>query len=538
MPNVGFKMGTQDALNKLTTITEGIFYLTSDTNRLYIGKADNKLSPVNEGVLTVPAVANLPSTEAEGRITGAFYYATSENVLCVWNGQKWVQINNIVTNSSMSKTIGTVTSGVSLTTQVADNRAVNNTVQATVNFTGEKGITVAKNGDNGIKISGDPITVATSASDNVATSTFKSASNSTNGKVAIAGGDNVTVTASGDTITIKAEDKYVNNVSITNIAEGFEVFGTYNTSGSETTHTTFNPVIALKADADTDATEVKFSSGTATLPVYTSAQVDQIETGLLNKLDSELKAFNAMEYKGTVGTTGTISALPSSGVENGNAYLVSGSLTYGGKTYPSGTLAVAVGEETDGVLTSVSWDFVTGSTADTTYSGVIIADGTLQLNASTGGDPVASVNVKGGTDITVSKNNSGSNQVYTVNHATYNGTSFGDVTTTQPSAMTALQSNYTVEAITGITVSNGHVTGVTTKSYTIKDTNVSLASTTATVAESGTDNKVKVSHKTILSNGLGSEVTADAAEFSIESSSLQVEAKTGSVAIDLVWGTF
>ena len=99
MPNVGFKMGTQDALNKLTTVEEGIFYLTSDTNRLYIGKSGNKIAPVNEGVQTVAAVANLPTSESEGRITGAFYYATLENILCVWNGQSWVQINNIITNT-------------------------------------------------------------------------------------------------------------------------------------------------------------------------------------------------------------------------------------------------------------------------------------------------------------------------------------------------------------------------------------------------------------------------------------------------------
>ena len=72
MANVGFKLGTQakvDALLKTpgTSVVEGCFYLTSDTHRLYIGQkatADDtnaQLFPVNEGVITVANVADLPT---------------------------------------------------------------------------------------------------------------------------------------------------------------------------------------------------------------------------------------------------------------------------------------------------------------------------------------------------------------------------------------------------------------------------------------------------------------------------------------------
>ena len=70
------------------TIEDGAFYLTTDTHRLYVGQG-TELCSVNEGVTTVANVAALP----ESGIAGEFYYATEENVLCVFNGKTFVQIN-------------------------------------------------------------------------------------------------------------------------------------------------------------------------------------------------------------------------------------------------------------------------------------------------------------------------------------------------------------------------------------------------------------------------------------------------------------
>ena len=74
MANVGFLRGSQANLNTLMTgktgIKEGSFYLTNDTNRLYIGKTGGEVAAVNEGVITVDAVANLPT--GSNRITGSF----------------------------------------------------------------------------------------------------------------------------------------------------------------------------------------------------------------------------------------------------------------------------------------------------------------------------------------------------------------------------------------------------------------------------------------------------------------------------------
>ena len=83
---------------------EGTFYLTTDTHRLYIGRtvtADSLTPtgfttktipiPVNEGILTVANVNDLPA-DAHAN-PGEFYYLSSSNILCVYNGTHWVQIN-------------------------------------------------------------------------------------------------------------------------------------------------------------------------------------------------------------------------------------------------------------------------------------------------------------------------------------------------------------------------------------------------------------------------------------------------------------
>jgi hypothetical protein len=99
---IKFLRGTQDNLNTLITAggaSEGAFYLTSDTQRLYIGKTVNgQVIPVsvNQGVVTVATLADLPggANNLTGvKTPGEFYYVTALNALCVYNGKDWVQVN-------------------------------------------------------------------------------------------------------------------------------------------------------------------------------------------------------------------------------------------------------------------------------------------------------------------------------------------------------------------------------------------------------------------------------------------------------------
>lgn len=109
MANVMFKRGVQDEIAKylLTAstdiaqdATEGTFYLTTDTDRLYIGRKDRDSDrviavPVNQGVINVTSVSDLPGED--NAYPGQFYYITDNNILCVYSGTgatgHWVQIN-------------------------------------------------------------------------------------------------------------------------------------------------------------------------------------------------------------------------------------------------------------------------------------------------------------------------------------------------------------------------------------------------------------------------------------------------------------
>jgi hypothetical protein len=86
--NLKFLRGLQSALP--TAGTDGYFYLTTDTHRLYTS-IDGKVVPVNEGVTTVADLNAL--TSVTGANAGDFFYCTQENILCVFNGQTFVQIN-------------------------------------------------------------------------------------------------------------------------------------------------------------------------------------------------------------------------------------------------------------------------------------------------------------------------------------------------------------------------------------------------------------------------------------------------------------
>ena len=196
MANVGFKLGLQSALDALlaqgteANAVEGSFYLTSDTNRLYIGKADGSLKAVNAGVVTVANVAALPNVTSENKaaVAGQFYYATAENILCVYNGQSWTQINSVVKNTGLTNTVSAeenvATIGTSVTqtggSAVQDSFAIEATGGLTITSTGSAS-------DPKITIAGDKLTLGSSAADNKATISVTSTSGENDSAVTVLG---------------------------------------------------------------------------------------------------------------------------------------------------------------------------------------------------------------------------------------------------------------------------------------------------------------------------------------------------------------
>ena len=538
MAYVGFKLGTQAALDTMytnKTATEGIFYLTNDTNRLYIGKTGGEVAAVNEGVITVNAVANLPT--GSNRMTGSFYYATAENVLCVFNGSSWVQINAIVTNKSMGTDLNDASGTVTVKTTITDSQNKSLNTQYTV--TGANGITVSSTG-TAMTITGDPISVAAMAgSSNDATVSVTSTSGTTDDSFGIKGGSNVTVTAADDIITVTAKDTTIKSVSTTNHAtSGFNIIVT--DSDNVEKQGQLDPIIKIGKDES----GVKFVNGAADLDVYTISEVDGLISKTNNDFEAALRGFNAMEYKGTVGTSTADhgATLPTTNVKSGYSYLVTGDNFVGtdGKSYPAGTLVVAYGiEDEAGYLNPIQWSYVTGSVTDTQYTGTAISGG-MTLTQKNNNAVVMSLKAQAdeNSDIVITSSaNSGTSQILSFAHKKYSDSVTGTDDTTQPDTMTAV-STYDIPVISSITIKNGHVTGYTTKTYKVIDTNSSLSIATTFSADTNKTTGT-VAQAFTLTNGKN-QGTISNSNFTINSSSLEVTVnsdKTG-LAMNLVWGSF
>lgn len=219
MANVLFKRGRQANLPK-SDIIDGAFYLTTDTNRLYVGN-NTELVELNKSITVVESVGDLPKTGVE---VGQFYYISGENkhagavdnngnilavVTSIVNGNpQWTQVNPDTVDGNDRLSDVAITKG--------SYDAVNNVIPYTLSFTikdkagkGIETITKTLNVAPSDIISKADVSVSTSSSGgNAATITtkIKDTSNnnalSTGGSFSIAGGDNVTVTQKDGVVTI------------------------------------------------------------------------------------------------------------------------------------------------------------------------------------------------------------------------------------------------------------------------------------------------------------------------------------------------
>ena len=91
MANVSFKRGLSTALSNVA-VEDGVFYLTTDTNRLYVGQGNN-LAELNQSVTTYATWKDMEENAPKQK--GQFYYAIQENVLACYLPElnKWQQIN-------------------------------------------------------------------------------------------------------------------------------------------------------------------------------------------------------------------------------------------------------------------------------------------------------------------------------------------------------------------------------------------------------------------------------------------------------------
>lgn len=667
MANVGFLRGSQANLNTLMTgktdIKEGSFYLTNDTNRLYFGKSATELVALNEGVITVAAIANLPTGADLSNEIGHFYYATAENILCVYNGQQWVQINPDTDTqvSSVSTAVAVAENAATATTTLKFSRDgkdldANENKSATLKFVGAD-LVLTANGADGIKLTGDTYSIGSSAvaggvaidlnRDNAADATRKGKIGSVNlkagnaiklergtngditinattevgtiesntftvsqtGQVAtienavkdslstdpvkdsfklaadgndislstdtetktvkikgshfslngettatdntakitlrsdlagsassdfsIAGGDNVAVTQNGSAISIAAIDTTLKSVAVDAQAAGYKVT-VKDTANDVGVTNTFDPKIQLAGGES-----VSFVNGIATIPTKV---ID-------DKITAAKQSMDAMVFKGVA------TSVPTGAQEIGWTYKATGDFTIpagsveGSATaadVKTGDLIVATGNEVGGVITSgLKWYVVpSGDEENTTYSFARVEDaGKVGIKLAPDGmaaNVVGQMTVEAGDNIAIAANNAnedGKYQNVKISHGAAG---------TAVAAPTATKVSQNVDEALVITTHEvaydkyGHITGVTAKEYTLKDTDthndIDAFGVAASENGKGVVHSVKTKDNTNARTAQVNYVAATGNQnISINTTS---SAGVATVTFDLVWGTF
>ena len=346
--NVKFLQGSQANLNALMKggnkqgqAIEGAFYLTTDTQRLYIGRKvsggddNNKVYPelVSAGITTVAdssALSALTSVVRDGDIV----YVQSGNILAVYEANDadnggvvtghWVQVNPQTGITGFTNALAAATNGEIITSTISSQSGDSNIarvgLKAGSNISlSEDTLSTTINGNSAnvpaIKIDAVDTTYeigssASSTNGNVKIGLKKNGSSSLETtQVGISGETSVgvTSTSAGEIeITGPSFDSltFTNNTN-NNINDGKGFIATLGiTSGIEEANSdlsvsgSLDPVIRI---GDSNTTDVHFSNGVAALSVYTKAQTDTaINTAITNKLAEA----DAMVYRGTVSTYG------------------------------------------------------------------------------------------------------------------------------------------------------------------------------------------------------------------------------------------
>ena len=215
MANVSFKRGLSTALSNVA-VEDGVFYLTTDTNRLYVGQG-SKLAELNQSVTTYATWADMEASAPKQK--GQFYYAIQENVLACYLPElnKWQQINpdhndnddTYVSSLSVGSADKSETGKLKYTITVGQKTKHQGKAETTVTpITGKLEISSADLDAITPDITVGVASNAIAGNDNgfVLKTTGTGADADTN--IAIVGGDNVNISRSGNgkTITIKSTD--------------------------------------------------------------------------------------------------------------------------------------------------------------------------------------------------------------------------------------------------------------------------------------------------------------------------------------------
>lgn len=565
---VRFLLGKQSDLEPYITgtgATNGTFYLTNDTHRLYIGNNEGKAVPVNEGVTTVQSLTLLESTYSDFAHPGEFFYVTESNILCVCAGlnsagkKYFVQINNN-TDTFVKSATTTITAAESVATltQTFEYGGGSGDFTDTFQIAAAGGISVSVDGtkvtltgttNKGLGFSVVSDSVAATATATLKLTDSKNNTVTTDIKSANSNLLNLTTDTDGKVLTLTPKDQSITGIDVSAAETGFKTAIT-NWNGDEVSDT-IDPQITYGSNRQST---VSFTNGTATLDVYTKGEVDALE-----------RAINAMTYKGLT-QSGTYTGSDSNDIpawstivnnnkttKIGDTYLFVDNITVSqtgssesGKTYAAGTLAIAKtstgGENTNGYLEGIiDWDYVESTVnTDTTYKFLVdTTNKKVQLISNVDDSAKGSITFADGTLTTAAVTSADDGQSATIkfNHNTVTRKDATSEATIQnvasPDNLTATTSVTVVDGVT--TDSYGHITAVNTKTVTLKDTISTIDLTGAIQINSGIAT-LSNTLKTSYSNG-DSSITRDL--YTIKSDTLSLAVENGNqLNIELQWGTF
>ena len=545
---VMFKLGTQakidEMITKKTGYSIGTFYLTKDSDRLYVGQATG-LKLLNKSVQVVDTEEGLTTLTASWGADKLSHkddlaYISGKNILAYFNGTGWTQINPDHNDQLKSVLVNAedATKGAKVTTEVEVGEI---TKSDAFTITGANGAKVERVDGRNIKVTGDTYTMAVNADkDNDVDIDLTSSLGQASSKVHIVGGKNVTISKeTGDTINIAATD--------TTLSEGVASItstGELTVEITDTAGKSVSPNVTLGAYLDDgfhaiggNTTETK-----SQWPVYTKRQVDD-----------KFKTLNPMRYRGTLGSSGQHNITADfnlvdglTDVSSGDMFLVSGSAKYGtDKTAKSGDILIASGtENNDGVFDNthpITWNFIPSGDEqrmDTQYKFTVDkSTNTMTISSNLNGteDDVGKIQLLAGSDITLSTTTNDTptgdgdkNQLLTtIAHAAL----FDASKNISKSTANLTQANNTFNAIKNITVNkNGHVTAIETETVN------PITYTPGLGTVEGIDNGVKLSYSLNAGN---EAVTNENAYFNLTSTTLSVTAASSATAsVELLWGEF
>lgn len=558
--NLMFLSGPESRVKTLRTeggAIEGAFYLTSDTNRLYVGTTvGSKVipEPVNEGVITVATTTDLPTEGLASNIPGQFYYVDDISALCVYSKGKWIQINPDTTIKSDDFSVAkdetekkvTVTNIITDSTDKEYRGSFEIIEGAGITLsTDGKTITISSSGTGGVVLTLTTVQGTDNKSAKLNQHSVVTAANGdkteTDDTVVIKAGNEIESVIAGEKeITINAKKqtlKATEGLVFSNATgKGFNLTAEHR-NGDTSTSNTLDPTITIgKEGSKSEA--IHFVNGNADLDVYTVAQAD---AKIAEEIGKKIATADAMTFKGTVG--GTAGSLPSiTECSNGDTYKVAGTLeaadlakiTGKNGTVKVGDLLIASGaeDETTGKLKAgASFIHVpSGNEYETKVN--LVTNGIEITDNAEKATILGGIKVAAGTQISVADTEAGNVKTVTVNHGEIT-TATEKATSTEYGTLADNKRTKTITAIKSIEVDNGHVTKIVTAEETIDDTDVALKQITQTATDVTANKEVKVATTVI-----DSKDRSKTGNFNFKSDTIKLAADGASMSMNLVWGSF